>query len=481
MQNKWGAVSMRTCLSITGLFLAFSSLGGGLVAAADMGLPPKPIPVEEAVGLPAEPAAPAPLPPVPLLPPMTVQGEAPGPAIPDEGYQREDLPGLLTRDDLEQIALESNPTLVQARMAVRAAQGGYVQAGLYPNPAIAYAGGDLGIEGTAGQQGMVIGQEIVTWGKRRLERAVASHEVQEAQHAWESQRQRVLNDVGTSFYEVLLAQKMIETNQQMVRIGEESAKAAEQLRAAMEVSRADVLQARIEAEMAAVNLNTAENRHRAAWRRLVGLLGRPDMQPADLAGDVDEGLPQLEWEESLARLMSESPELAHARSAVERARCNLALQQAERLPNLEVEVGAKYDDSTYEALADVGLGVELPLFNRNQGNIVTAEAELIAAEHEVRRVELDLRDRLVEAFEQYANARWQVDAYKNTILPNSQASLEMVGAGYREGELGYLTLLTAQRTYFSVNLEYLASLGQLWADSVGIEGMLLSGGLGGPE
>ncbi len=153
---------MRTCLSITGLFLAFSSLGGGLVAAADMGLPPKPIPVEEAVGLPAEPAAPAPLPPVPLLPPMTVQGEAPGPAIPDEGYQREDLPGLLTRDDLEQIALESNPTLVQARMAVRAAQGGYVQAGLYPNPAIAYAGGDLGIEGTAGQQGMVIGQEIVT-------------------------------------------------------------------------------------------------------------------------------------------------------------------------------------------------------------------------------------------------------------------------------------------------------------------------------
>ena len=79
----------------------------------------------------------------------------------------------------------------------------------------------------------------------------------------------------------LIAQKMIDTNDQMVRIGEEGARAAEQLWAAAEVSRADVLQARIEAEMAKVNRNVAENRHRAAWRRLAGLLGRPDMAPVE--------------------------------------------------------------------------------------------------------------------------------------------------------------------------------------------------------
>ncbi len=105
---------------------------------------------------------------------------------------------------------------------------------------------------------------------------------------------------------------------------------------------------------------------------------------------------------------------------------------------------------------------------------------MISAEHEVRRVELELRDRLVDAFEQYANGRWQVEAYQSTILPNSQSSLEMVRIGYREGELGYLALLTAQRTYSSANLEYLKSLRALWTSSVEIQGMLLRGGLRGP-
>jgi len=472
---------MQLSLWVRCLFLVLAALGGGLVLAADMELPPRPIPVEDAGGIGAEPAAPAPFPPKPLFPPPLVESEIPAPGPVDEVPLKEALPGILTLDDLEQMALESNPTLAQARMALRAAQGGYVQAGLYPNPGIGYAGGDIGLEGTPGQQGMVVGQEFVTAGKRRLGRAVASHEVQQAHYAWESQRMRVLNDVRTGYYEVLMAQKMIEANEEMVRIGEKGVTAVAELKAAMEVSQADVLQARIEAEMAAVGLNGAQNRHRAAWRRLVGLLGRPEMEPTDLAGEMDKELPQFVWEESLGRLLTGSPQLARARHGVERARCNLALQQAERVPNIEVEVWAKYDYTAYQAMADVGIGMELPIFNRNQGNIVSAEAELIAAEREIQRVELELRDRLVDAFEQYATARWQVEAYKSTILPNSQSSLDMVQIGYREGELGYLTLLTAQRTYFSVNLEYLAALRQLWAESVGIEGMLLGGGLEAPE
>ena len=53
--------------------------------------------------------------------------------------------------------------------------------------------------------------------------------------------------------------------------------------------------------------------------------------------------------------------------------------------------------------------------------------------------------------------------------------------GYREGEFGYLELLTAQRTFFGANLAYLESLQQLWTQSVELEGLLLSGGLQAPE
>ena len=390
-------------------------------------------------------------------------------------------PTTLRLEDLEQIALERNPTLIQAKMVVRAAQGQYLQAGLYPNPTIGYLGGDMGLEGTAGQQGAVFGQEVVTSGKLRLGSAVAGHGVGQARHGLEAQQQRVLNEVRAGYYEVLLAQKMIDVHQELLRISQEIGEAMEKALTLQEVSRADALRFRNEAERARVGLEQVENSHQVAWYRLATVLGQPEMAPAALSGSVDVDLPTPSREEALERLLAQSPELALARAGVERARCETALQCAERVPNVKFEMWAKHDATTDEGLLDVGLGLPLPLFNRNQGNIVTAQAELIGAQREVERVELDLQNRFAVAFGKFVNARWQVDSYANTILPNGEESLRLIRLGLRDGEFGYLTLLTAQQTYSNDNLEYLASLQEFWARAVELDGMLLSGGLKRPE
>ena len=419
-------------------------------------------------------------PPAMILAPRQPTGVMSGVVTATERIDNEQPPALRL-EDLEQIALERNPTLVQARMVVRAAQGGYLQAGLYPNPRIGYLGVDMGLEGTSGQQGAVYGQEVVTGGKLRLGSSVAGHGVQQARHGLEAQRQRVLNDVRAGYYEVLLAQKMIDVHQELSRISRGIAEAMEKALTLQEVSRADALQVRIEAERARVGLEQVENNHQIAWYRLATVLGQPDMPPAALAGSVDVDLPAPSREEALGRLLAQSPELARARAGVQRARCETALQCARRVPNVEFEMGAKHDATTDEGLVDVGVGLPLPLFNRNQGNIVTAQAELIAAQREVERVELDLRNRFAVAFGEFVNARRQVDSYANTILPNGEESLRLFRLGLRDGEFGYLTLLTAQRTYFKDNLEYLASLHEFWARAVELDGMLLSGGLERPE
>ena len=462
------------------LFLLLAASGSQIILAEAMKTPPGALQPERAGVRRAAHWSPNGTPRIALLPqPLEIPADIATETLP--APQPLDSPAALTLDDLERMALDSNPTLVQARMAVRAAQGGYVQARLYPNPTIGYAGADLGIAGTAGQQGAFLAQEFVTAGKRRLETAVASCEVQQARYGLEAQQWRVLNDVRAGYYEVLLAQRTIDLNEELVRIGEEGATVTEKLKAAMEVSQADVLQARIEAETAGLGLYEARQRHRAAWRQLAAVLGRTEMEPQALVGGLDRDVPEFTWEDTLRELLARSPELARARAGVRRARNDEALQWAERRPNFEIGLGVKYDDSDWRTLADVEFAVPLPLIDRNQGNIMRAQADLIAAEHEVRRLELDLRDRLAEAFEQYANARHQVETYTNTILPNAQASLDLIGAGYREGEFGYLTLLTAQRTFFDVNLSYLANLREIWARSVELEGMLLRGGLEGPE
>jgi len=384
-------------------------------------------------------------------------------------------------EELVNIAMEANPTLVQATAAIQAAEGRYVQASFYLNPAIAYQGADIGLDGTSGQQGMGVSQEFITANKRYWSMAVAESEIQQAQFAWESQRRRVVNGVRSAYYDVLLAQRTINVNNELVRIGRRGVELAERRLEARQISKAQLLQIQIEAQMAELSLNRANNRHDAAWRRLTAVLGRPEMEPQALAGEVDKNLPQFDWRETLDHLLTQSPELAQAYAAVEKARNGVALQCAARIPNFQVATGVKYDESARFTLADVEVSVPLPLFNRNQGNIMAAQSELAAAQNEVRRVELDLRNRLAEAFEQYANASRQVEAYSSSIVPNAKESWRLANIGYEAGHFGYLTLLTAQRTFFEVSLEYLASLQQFWARSVELEGMLLSGGLEGPE
>lgn len=416
-------------------------------------------------------------PPAPL--PSSVTAPAPRPPLipfPDDLPSQAAGPGK-TLAELEEIALANNPTLAQAMMRVEAAKGKCLQEGLYPNPVIGYEAEEIGIDGSAGQQGMFLGQEIITAGKLGLRTAVVAQEIEQAQHAWESQRARVLNDLRSAWYEVLVAQRMVQLNEQLVLIGEEGVKAASTLVESMEVSRVDVLQARIEADSTRLQLYDARNRYQAAWRRLAAVLGTPDMDPTPLAGELEEDLPRLTFEDALRDLLCLSPELAEAQAAARRARCAVARECAAWVPDVDVRAGVRYHDADHHAVAALEVGLPLPLFNRNQGNICKAEAEVIAAEYEVQRVELVLRRRLAAAFQRYSKARNDAAQYAAQILPNARKSLGLVQQDYRDGKADYLTLLTAQRTYFEASLAYLEGLLQCRASAVEIEGFLLRGGL----
>lgn len=376
------------------------------------------------------------------LPPAGQPEQAPQP------LEQSSVPVGMTLAELEEMAVRCNPTVAQAANRIEAARGRCVQVGLYPNPVAGYIGAEIGNEGQGGQQGSFVGQEIVTAGKLRLNRNIALQEIQQAEWAWHAQRQRVLTDVRRSFYDVLVAQRKVELTEQVLRIGEEGVRSTEALMKAKEVARADALQAYIEAESARVLLEKAKNQYAAAWRNLAAVVGDANMPPRPLAGEAWDGIAVLNWEETYNRLLAESPQLASARTGVARAQATVARECAQRIPNIDMQMAVQYDNATKDTFATVQAGVPVPIFNRNQGNIRRAQAELMAAQNEVQRVQLDLQQRLAAVFEQYATARYQVEKYSRDILPSAKTSLDLADKGYRQGEYNYLFLLTAQRTYF---------------------------------
>jgi cobalt-zinc-cadmium efflux system outer membrane protein len=382
----------------------------------------------------------------------------------------------LSLADLEQMALENSPAITQATARVQVAQGRWIQAGLPPNPRAGYMADEMGNEGAAGMHGAFVGQEFVTAGKLRKAQSAACFEVQRARALLDAQRWRVLNDVRRAYYDALVAQRAVDLLTELSDVAEQGLRTIEMLE--IEAGRRDVLRTRVQARETRLELVAAQARHTTAWRRLVAAASVPDLPPSPLAGDAAADLPQLSWDEALAELLGTSPELAAAQADVERARWMLSRERAEPYPNVEVQAAVQYDDASDDTFANLEVAVPLPLWDRNEGNILRAAGELRAAQAEVRRLELALHDALAVEFESYLAALEQVEAYGTGILPDAQESLDLVQLGFENAELSYLDVLDGRRTLLEANLRYLDALARLRRAATAIEGLLLTGSLG---
>ena len=385
----------------------------------------------------------------------------------------------MTLADLEAIALGSNPALAEASARVCAARGNWLQVGLPPNPVLGYSGQQLGSHGEAEQQGVYLGQEVITGKKLKLNRQVAAWEIQRARREFEAFRLRVLTDVRIGYYDVLIAQRRLEVAKELVRISKQGLQTAQALFEGAEVSEADPLRASVVAGNASIVLQNSINQHREAWRRLAAVLGMPEMELQRLAGELKPKDLCVTWREELDHLLTASPELAAAMANVEAAQWAVRRASAQVIPNVDVQAIFQDDRGTGSNNGNLQLSVPLPIWNRNQGGICRARAEVAAARRAVDRMTLDLQSRLAVTFQRYESARNQVEQYSRQggIIDNSRRTLELVRVGYQAEEFGLLDLVTAQRTYFETNLAYLDSLRELAASVMEIRGLLLRGSL----
>ncbi|MEX2171480.1 MAG: TolC family protein [Pirellulales bacterium] len=388
-------------------------------------------------------------------------------------------PDGITIENLQQMALANNPAVAQAAARVDALQGKWFQAGLPPNPSAGYAANEIGDEGHGGQQGGFVGQEYITGGKLRLDRAIVTQEIQRAQLQLHATQLRVTTDVRKASYAALVAQRRVELASELLRFSGEAVQASKELQEAEEIPRAGLLQTEVEQQNAAILQQTARNELTAAWRQLSATVG-VELPVQQLVGDATRLPEMLDWDEQLARVTASSPELAAAMAEIVQRQAALRRARVEPIPNLTTQVSVQFDDATNDTIASVQAGVPLPLWNRNQGGIRQAQAEAAEATRNAARIELDLKRRLAEAYQSYSTARMQAQTYATTILPKAQQTLELVQRGYRLGEVGYLDLLNAQRTFSQTNLAYLDALAVLWANRTEIDGLLLTGSLAAP-
>jgi cobalt-zinc-cadmium efflux system outer membrane protein len=400
----------------------------------------------------------------------------------------------LRLEDLESMALRNNPTVAQAEAAVRAAEGRRVQAGLMPNPIIGYAGEELSLRAFSQKSEHYIfaEQEVPLGGKLKKSRAIFARERAQAQAEAAAQKQRILNTVRALYYEALGAQRLVEVRGDLAKLASEAVDVTGELFNTGAADRPDVLAIQVEARRARLDLIMAENERDQVWQQIAAVVGDPFLKPARLVGDLEQGLPALQQDQLLATLLRESPEVRRAQAGIERARASLVRAKAEPTPNLYLRGGMGYSTELLEtfppqpvgrrtgpeAFAEIGL--RIPLFNRNQGAIAAASAELDFAEREARRVELMLRARTAAAFRTYQNALSVAIEYREQIVPRARQAYELYMASFRQMAAAYPQALIAQRTFFQTQTEYIRALVDVWRNATQLQGFMLTGALDSP-
>lgn len=383
--------------------------------------------------------------------------------------------------ELEDLAVAQHPGLAEAVARVEAIEGRWYQAGLLPNPSAGYVADEMGDAGSAGRQGAFVSQQVVLPAKRRLDRTVAAAELQAAQQQLAAEQQRVLTDVRTAFYEALIAQQRVAVASEIVHVSQQVVDVSRQLFEAREISRVSLIQAESRAAEERLLVREAEIASDAANRRLRYLCGLDQATPLVLEGDVTQLPEMLEWETIRQRIMEQSPELAAALFEIEQAQWRHERALIEPLPDPEVTVAVTHDNVSGDTFTSVEVGVPLPLFDRNQGNIQSTEAELSRAHWAYERLKSSLQSELVTTYRTYRTARLRVDAYRGDILKKTKEALKLVEQGYRQGELDYLTLLTSERDYDAALLAYLDAVESLWKAHQEMEGLLLKDSLSRDE
>jgi cobalt-zinc-cadmium efflux system outer membrane protein len=401
---------------------------------------------------------------------------------------------LLRLADLERMAFEGNPTMAQAEAAIRAAEGRRVQAGLWPNPIIGYVGSELAPRAfnERSEHGVFVEQNILLGGKLRKSRNIFANEKVQAEVDAVAQRQRILNAVRMLYYEALGAQQLVEVREQLAKLAREAVGITNELLNVGQADRPDKFQIVIEAQRAQLDLVIARNEQRQVWQQLGAVVGNPFLKPTPLDGSLEKGLPALDHEVMLATLLRDSPEMKRAQAGIERARATIARAKAEPVPDLFVRGSFGYSTELIESrnprlagrkagpVGELEIGLRIPLFNRNQGNIAAAGSELDIAEREARRVELTLRARMASVFNTYRSALDVATQYQAQIIPNAQQAYDMYFTNFRQMAAAYPQALIAQRTLFQVRADYVRALVDVWEGAVQIQGFLLTGGLDAP-
>lgn len=356
----------------------------------------------------------------------------------------------LTLDSARALALRANPELRAARLDIDIARGDLRQASLLlrDNPELEYLGRGLGSE-------VGVTQEVEVAGQRSARRAAAQAGMQRAAAGVSDLARTTLGDVDRAFFRLFAADRHSELAREILGLNERLADVSSRQLQSGEISK-------LEFNLAVVELGRARARALAVSRervetmneltRLLGLAPRTTLSPlADSAGQP--GAP-LNVDSLTALALERRPDLAERAAALRQTGAEVSLAHREAFPNVLLRATSEQLEGTDTRELRPGVGLRVPLFNRNQGEVQARRAAERQAELAMNAVAVQIRAEVARAVASYETAAKETAILETTVLAPARENRLLLEIAFREGKVGIAELLLIRNQVIDAELEF---------------------------
>jgi len=372
----------------------------------------------------------------------------------------------LTLESALQTAFANNPDMAAAQWEIDIAQGGRQQAGLIPNPVASWDAEDT--RRNSRTTTVKLSQTLELGGKRGARIDVATRAQEAAALTLEQRRNGLRAEVIDGYYGALRAQERLDLAQRSLALAERGLVVANGRVTAGKSSPVEATRAQVQLSEIRLEFNRAQMGLTDAYRRLAASTGAASTDFQAVASQA-QAAPALPSTSQLLARLEQTAELRLAELQIVQGEAALGLEKAQRIPDLDVSIGSQYDASVRERVNVVGVSMPIPLFNRNQGNVLAASRRADQARDLRNAAELRLRTETRQALDLWQTANTEVRSFNQQILPAAQSAVESATRGFEMGKFNFLDVLDAQRTLIAARTQYLAATAQATEAWVRIE------------
>jgi len=373
----------------------------------------------------------------------------------------------ITLDQAIDLALTHNHSLQATRTQILQNQAQEITANLRPNPTLGldtqfipfFSPQDFSGENLNETQQFDIGiSYLFERGHKRQRRLQAARDQTAVTRAQVADAERTLAfNVGQQFVSVLLAESTLQFALEDLKDFQQTVDISETQLKAGYIGEGDYLKIKLQLLQFQTDVSSARL---AKVQALVGLreyLGY-NAVPADydVVGDLAYQPIKGNLEDLQARALRERPDYRAAELGITAAQSQILLAKA----NAKVDVNGTYDFDhvSGENTASIFANFELPIFNRNQGEIARTGHVLTQAQEQQQSASDTVLSDVANAYEAVRSNEEVVQLYTSGYLKQAQDSRDISEYAYKRGAAGLLDFLDAERSYRAVELAYRQAL-----------------------